>query len=188
MRVGSDIEKVTHILQSIRNAERRFRDRAASYFIAEPALLPTLINFITHEKEQLADRACWTLELVCIHQPDLLCPFTDKIADQLQDCGSDRQRRPLGKICSLLSTPVTAFQEPWCNLSESAVEKLVSWGFEQLIEERPVAVKVFSMQILFNLRNRKSWIRNELQLILQENMFKESPGYQARAKKILRQI
>ena len=188
MTRASDHDKVCHILLQIKNAERRFRDRAAAEFIDKPLLIKHLVDFISNQKDTLADRACWTLELICIRDSNLLCPFADKIAGQLGSCNSDRQRRPLARICSLLSEPSSKSQETIYDLSEGAVETMINWSFDQLIERRPVAIKVFSMQTLFHLRDRKSWIRDTLRSLLQENMHRESPGYGARARKILAQI
>ena len=75
-----------------------------------------------------------------------------------------------------------------CELSDKAVESLLNWSFDQLIQDRAVAVKVFAMQTVYQLMDFEPWIRNELRNILLNNMQRESAGYRARAKKILAEI
>lgn len=183
-----DHQNVTQILLQVKHAGRLYRDQAAVAFIKKPELIATLVGFVSHPEDPLADRCCWTLELICLQDPGLLCPYADELIAQLQHCDTDRKRRPLAKIFSLLSQPETRLQDPVCDLSDKAVNALIDWCFDQLIEQRSVAVKVFAMQALYHLRDRNSWIRDELRSILEENIFEEGPGYRARAKKILGQI
>ena len=68
------------------------------------------------------------------------------------------------------------------------MQSVISWSFDQLIADRPVAIKVFAMQTVFHFQDREPWIRDALRNLLLENMNKESAGYRARAKKILAEI
>lgn len=58
------------------------------------------------------------------------------------------------------------------------------FGFIQK-KDTPVAMKAFSLTILFNLSKIYPDIRNELRLIIEENIVYETAAYKSRAKKII---
>ena len=62
---------------------------------------------------------------------------------------------------------------------------MIEVGFDWLIGNQKVAVKVYAMEMLFLLGKNIDWVRQELQLIIELNITKESAAYKARGKKIL---
>ena len=52
----------------------------------------------------------------------------------------------------------------------------------------PVAIRVFSMQILSNLALQYPDIKNELRLVLETNFQKQTAGYKSRAAKVFKKL
>ena len=66
-------------------------------------------------------------------------------------------------------------------------EKIIVVNFDWIIENHKVATQVFAMDTLLILGKKYDWVHNELKLILEKNTSSGSAGYQAHAKKILKE-
>ncbi len=62
---------------------------------------------------------------------------------------------------------------------------MIEAGFDWLISNQKVAVKAYTMEMLYLFGKNQDWVHNELKLIIQQNIPKESSAYLARGKKIL---
>ena len=65
------------------------------------------------------------------------------------------------------------------------IEKIIDAGFDWLISDQKVAVKAYSMELLYLFGKNIEWVHEELRLILEQNIIYERCGYKARGKKIL---
>ena len=66
---------------------------------------------------------------------------------------------------------------------------LLNQCFDYLVSiEYPIAVQVFSMQILYNLSEEIPEIGEELYRVLEEKMPDASAGYRSRARRIMQQM
>jgi hypothetical protein len=71
-------------------------------------------------------------------------------------------------------------------LSRSDKSILVNLCFDYLVSGRyPVAIRVYGMQVLYNLSHEFPEIGQELAQILEDQMPDETPGYRSRARRIL---
>jgi hypothetical protein len=75
------------------------------------------------------------------------------------------------------------------NIPESLHGILVDICFKYLQNpSEAIAIKVFSMTILFNLTNYYPELKDELKFVLEEQFPFQSAGFRSRAGKILKQI
>jgi len=65
---------------------------------------------------------------------------------------------------------------------------MVSTCFDWFIANEKVAVKVFAMQCLFNLRDTQPWIESELKAQLENQFQNTSQAFQSRARHILKKL
>jgi hypothetical protein len=97
---------------------------------------------------------------------------------ELEHAGSEGARRNFLKI--LAEVPV--------KLTHKDKSVLVNLCFDFLEENFSVAVKVFSMQILYNLSLEMPDIGIELTSLIMDNLPDATPGYRSRAEKILKNL
>ena len=98
--------------------------------------------------------------------------------------------RPVSKISGFLASAYTSKNESTIKkyLTKEHIDVIIETGFDWLIGNQKIAVKVYSMEMLYLFGKDYDWVHQELKLILEQNIVKESYGYQARGKKILRWI
>jgi len=68
------------------------------------------------------------------------------------------------------------------------IKQIIETGFDWMLSEHKIAIKVYTMQTLFLFGKDHFWIYQELKIILKNNLHKESVGYCNRALKILDKI
>ena len=67
-------------------------------------------------------------------------------------------------------------------LTKNHIEKIIETGFDWMISNHKVATKAYTMNALFLFGKNSDWVHNELKLILQQNIPKESSAYKSRGK------
>lgn len=178
---------LTSILESVINAKRIYRDKAARKIIDQPQLLPELVDMVFKTNDPQHIKAAWILELICLENITLLNPHIQKFIGRMSQIKNESALRPVSKICYT-----------WCTyymkgnseifLNNDDLNQIISCNFDWLIEEHKVATQAFAMDTLFLLGDQEQWIHPELQSVLQNNADSESSGYKTRAGKILKNL
>ena len=70
-------------------------------------------------------------------------------------------------------------------MTEDHVSQMIETCFDWLISDFKVATKAHAMETLYFLGIKTGWVHYELKMIIEKNLPIESPGYIARAKKVL---
>lgn len=142
------------------------------------------------EDSPLGSRACWVLEFVLEAEPGLLYPHLDRFVGGLPSVKPESSIRPLAKICQLLVVsyydPAGAAERP--PLTGHQKEGITAACFDWLISAGKVAPKAFSMQSLLLLGREIPWVHPELKAVIERHYPDGSPAYQARARRILREL
>jgi hypothetical protein len=177
-----------NILQNVTNAKRVFRDQGAEEILRRPDLLCPLVDAVHEHDAELAVRAAWILERVCVTEIRLLIPYVKDFANGIETLKDERILRPASKICSLLSREY--MKEPWEEFDPESdwINAVVSVSFEWLTGPHNVATQVFAMDTLHQWGTRFDWIHGELLSILDREYAKSSSGYRSRARKIMDKI
>ncbi|MBE7174963.1 MAG: hypothetical protein INR69_01075 [Mucilaginibacter polytrichastri] len=169
--LSQDIRK-----KNIVNLRREFRKSGRP--------LAELVSLSFSEDEGLAWRASWLLENVLIGKLGFYSGQIAGIFNAFPHVQWPGCRRHYGKMVARMSDPRSAFMKKW--VPEKAREPVVETCFEWLINEKEkVAVKVFCVQILFNLRGEFDWVTEELRQQLPFLMRDGSAAMQAKGRKIL---
>lgn len=175
-------------------ATRDNREEKAAYFLTHPESLTELIklcfdtNFSEHHK------ALWILEIVLEYNLDLLLPYLNEFISHLSLLKKDSAIRPAAKICRwFLKANAVNKEVLWVKgLTEKNLEQLVEVSFDWLIGPYKAAPKAYSMDSLLWLGYLKeeaySWIHNELKQVILNNIYQETPAYQAHGKMILNEL
>ena len=147
--------------------------------------LRDLIDLTFYEDKNIAFRAAWVLENVYLVNPVFYLPDLDYLLARFKEVTNPSCQRHYTKIVRHITMPRT---RPLIKqkLQDTDLEPVVEKCFDALIDPKiPIAVKVFSTEVLFNLRNRYDWITEELTNQLHFMMRNGSPGIQTRGRKLL---
>jgi hypothetical protein len=151
----------------------------ASMVYEEPSLFSVFIDLALMDEKYYAERASRVI-CICSHSfPELFKPHSSRVIAALKNLSSEGAMRNFLK--TLAEVPVKLTKKDKSTLLNQCFDYLVS-------NDYPVAVKVFSMQILYNLSAEIPEIGEELYRILEEKIPDASAGYKSRARRIILQM
>ncbi len=174
-------------LTTIENASRENRLRVSNVVINNHQLFPVLLEIVFDIDNRMSIKAAWVLEFVCKEKLEWLIPHLDYFCENIHKVQFDSVVRPIAKICEILAKAYTSKKERrFCEeIKDYHIEKMIEAGFDWLIGKQKVAVKAYTMEMLFLFGKNKVWVSEELKLIIEQNIPEESAAYKARGKKIL---
>jgi hypothetical protein len=174
-------------LEKMENAKRVHRLRVANLVLKNPDLLPFLLEIVFEVENKLSIKAAWSLELVLEQKLDWLTPHLDYFTNNISSVQFDSAVRPISKICNFIAIAYSSKKESLIKefLTANQIETIIEAGFDWMISQHKVAVKAYTMNALFLLGKNYDWVHEELKLIIQQNITKESAAYKARGKMTL---
>jgi hypothetical protein len=147
--------------------------------------LRDLIELTFHHDKDIAFRAAWILENLFLENLESYVQDLPYLISRVPDVKHFSCQRHYTKILM----HITAKKSPKNILKqledidmEPIIEKCFDWMIEPKIK---IAVKLFSADVLFNLKDRYPWIKEELANQIKFLMRDGSPGIQSRGKKLL---
>jgi len=145
--------------------------------IADQVLFNQLYGYIYSDDHRLAWRSCWIIDNASADCPELL---SDKLPQVIEALVSTRDRS-LKRHFTRILTRYT--------LPKEYLVVLVNKCFDLLLPSEPAAVRVFAMQILYNISLQLPDIKGELVSVI-ENMreVEGSAGFLNRSGKLLRKL
>ena len=153
-------------------------EKSTSEFVcAESSRFEDLMECLFSGDPQLAHRATLIVLQVSKRQPEWLEPQTPKMVESLDTGLSDWHKRNLLRILQYLEIP----KSHWGHAADQCFKYLSS-------PEETVAVKVFSMSVLYNLVQELPELAGELRFLIEEQYPTGSPGFRARGRKVLGQL
>jgi hypothetical protein len=170
-----DVQDVKRLLA---DSSKKLADLTASMVYDNPPLLKLLIEVAWLDEDPWSQRASRVVSICCCRFPEMFQPHSSTIINRLKKVYAESVIRNFLKI--LAEIPVT--------LKERDKTLLLNLCFDYLSGNYAVSIKVYSMQILFNLSLEIPEIGVELCNILEENLPDASPGYRSRGEKILRKL
>lgn len=137
-----------------------------------------LIDFFLSKDIRVAQRAAWSVSWAAQKRPEIVQPYIGVLVDQLKrkDVHNAIIRNSL-RILEDLTIP------------EKYHGETMDACFQFLQKrETAIAIKAFSLTVLFDLSKIYPEIKNELRLIIEENIDYETAAYKSRGKKILARL
>ncbi len=136
-----------------------------------------LMNLFFNDEYRVVQRSAWIVNNCAGNHPELIKPYLKKMIDYLQKPVHDAVRRNTIRILQFIDIPK--------NLTGKAAN--VCFNLLQSKDE-PVAVKVFSMTVLGKLCKTEPGLKNELQLLIEDQLPYSTAGFRSRAKRILKEL
>lgn len=130
---------------------------------------------ISNEKHSW--RATWILDKIYDIAPDLVRLYIPQMIELVPTLSNESKLRQYLKLISLEPLP--------SNISGD----FINYCFDALISSTSaIAIKVYTMQILYNFSLQEPDIQNELALVIEEQMENGSAGLCSRGRRILKAI
>ncbi len=147
-----------------------------SEIISNADKLTEIIELFNHNNQHISNYAGWIISYIGEENPELLKKHLPLIIQKLESKeNSQAMVRNIFRTLQFVEIPKK--QEGF----------VLTKGFEFLNNNNSsIAVKVFSMSVLFNFSKKYPEIQNELKLSLENQMEHASAGFKCRATKILK--
>jgi hypothetical protein len=171
-------------------ALRENRLKYANMVLADMSLFPKLIDILFMVNDKVSCKAAWVFEFVCADYLYAIVPYLDIFTKNLKNIQFDSAIRPVAKVSGFIANeyfskkpnPLKKVLNPYHK------ELIVEACFDWMISDQKVAPKVYAMETLYLFGKESDWIHKELTVILEQDYSKQSAGFKARAKRILKQI
>ena len=158
-------------------SSRRNTDMVADIILKKPEFFSELVTILLKNENPASWKAAWVMDVVSEHQPELLDPHLEKIIEHLESFANDGSKREVLRMLSRSQIP------------ENQVGHVITLCFDWLTTTKEsVAVKMFSMEILYQISRQEPDIKMELADTIEMRMPEESPGFQSHGKKLLKKL
>ena len=148
--------------------------------LSNPSIFRKLLEYSRSEDTRLAFRASWTLTKVCDKNPEIINPHLATIVEILPETLNESVERSFLRILSFTDMGL---------LSEKHHGLLADYCFSELNSpSSAIAIKAYTMEILFRLSMLYPQLANELAVSVRAIMEEGSAGIVARGNAILRKI
>lgn len=171
----ADLQTMINNMMSMKEAEW-----IAISAIENPAIFIKLYEYSHSPDKRLAFRASWTLSKVCDKFPELIHPYLSKIVESLNKIDNESTLRSFLRIISLSDLGKINSRQHGM-LADYCFSSLKS-GFSA------IAVKAYSMDILYKLSLIYPELANELSASIRILMEDGSAGITARGSMILKKL
>jgi 8-oxo-dGTP diphosphatase len=144
------------------------------------AIFRKLLEYSWSDDKKLNFRASWILTKVCDKFPDIIYPHLSQIVDSLPEVNNESVERSFLRILSLSDVS---------QLSEKHHGLLADYCFSELNSATSaIAIKAYSMEILYRLSVIYPQLANELAVSIRALMEEGSAGIVARGNAVLKKI
>ncbi len=148
--------------------------------LAQPDLLPRLMELVQSDDPQQAAKAAWPISYIFQDRPHWLAPYFDLIGNML-----NREDMHPGIIRNLLR----ALQEVKTGIPEAAAGSIMNACFNRLLDAKEtIAIKAFSITVLYHLSQTYPDIKEELISTLEFVLPTSSTGVRNRGEKTLKML
>ena len=175
-------------LNNMKTPKRVNRERVSHLVLENPELFKELIAITFKVDNQVSIKAAWILEWICKHHHlEWMLPHLDEFSTKISTLRFDSSIRACAKICELIATAYfskskNAFQE---KLTQTHIDSIIETGFDWLISPQKIAVRAYTMTVLYLFGLKNDWIHPELSHLISTKIIHEGKGCKARGKQVL---
>jgi 8-oxo-dGTP diphosphatase len=171
----AELQAIVNNMMSMKEAEW-----VATSAIENPAIFIKLFEYSHSSDKKLAFRASWTLTKVCDRFPELIYPYLGQIVDNLEKIDNESALRSFLRIISLsdldkINSRQHGLLADFCFITLSSAFSAI-------------AVKAYSMEILYKLTLIYPELANELSTSIRILMEDGSAGITARGSQIIKKL
>jgi len=169
-----DIQNIKQNILAIGSGELEIWKRAVA---ADEKLFGQLFQLIFSGDKRVSWRSCWIIDTASEDAPDLLADKLPEIIDGFLSTSNGSLKRHFTRILCRYQIP------------QEYLGAIINRSFELLVPSEPTSVRVFAMQLLFNISLQVPDLKGELISVI-ENLTDEggSAGFINRSGKLLGQL
>jgi len=136
-----------------------------------------LIDIYLSDEEPASRRIIWAIDLYADEDPGMIIPYLELITERLETFSHDALRRHSLRLLARLPLPAD-------NLG-----KLVNTCFTWLLDPlKPVAIKVYCMEILYRISLTETDLKQELIDSIGLRLDEETAGFKNRGIRLLKKL
>jgi hypothetical protein len=150
--------------------------KITAYIGSDSRKFDELMELFFDQEYRVTQRAAWVVSHCGKNHPELITPYIEKMIKNLKK-----------------EVHVAVIRNTLKLLQEIDIPKQL-WGitadicFKLLESNKPIAVKVFSMTVLANICEKEPDLKNELRIIIEDQLPYGSAGFKSRAAKTLKRL
>ena len=167
-----------NLLEELPQALSRIQTESIADFIGDDKKkFKELIDIFLSADFRLSQRASAVLNVSASKNPELIYPYVNQILDNLKNPVHNAVVRNTIRILQFIEIPEESMgiaAEVCFNLIQSRKE--------------PVANRVFSMTVLFNICKKHIELKDELKLVIEDQLPYSSAAFKSRGSKILKKL
>ena len=161
----------------LKELSKQRAEKITDYIGTDPDRFEILIDLLLGEEYRVTQRAAFTLSHVFDRHPHLIEPYLDKLVYNL------RNKVPV----AVVRNTVRFLQ--FVEIPDHLIGEVTDICFGLLESgDSPIAVKVFAMTVLANVCEKEPDLKNELAIIIEDQLPYGSAGFKNRGTKILKKI
>lgn len=149
--------------------------RIVSYMQEHADMVPELMDIFLNESYRLIQRSAWVVGDLARTNPDWIYPYIPQMLQNLKKSGiHDAAKRNTMRFLQ----EVEIEEENWGEALDISLKFLQS-------HDEAVAIKVFSMTVAYHIVKKIPELKNELMMIIEDQMPYGSAGFKNRGQKIV---
>ena len=162
----------------IREHSKRQCIRIAKWIGTDKKRFNELMGLFLKGEYRITQRAAWIIQHCADEHVELVTPYIESMIDRMLEPNiHDAVKRNVVRILQDIEIP------------RRLTGKVATVCFEWLASAKePIAVKVFSMSVLANIAKKEPDLKNEIRLLIEQQMPMGSAGFKSRGRKVLRQL
>jgi hypothetical protein len=162
----------------VREHSKRQCVRIATWIGTDKRRFKELIDLFLRGEYRITQRAAWIIKHCADEHAELVMPYIDRMIGRMVEASvHDAVKRNVLRILQDIEIP------------RRLAGKVATLCFEWLASAKePVAVKVFSMSVLANIAKQEPDLKNEIRILIDQQMPMGSAGFKSRGKRVLRQL
>lgn len=153
-------------------------DRIVKYVGNDPGRFRDLVDVFLAGPYRITQRAAWPLGYCVEHHPQLIRPHLKTLIQNLKRPGlHDSVKRNTVRLMQFITIP------------RSLQGQAASICFDLFRDQKePIAVRVFSMSVLARIAENQPELKNELRIMIEDQLPFGSAAFLSRARKVLKQL
>ncbi len=162
----------------LKEQSKSVKDRIVAYVGKKQGRFSELVTIFLKGPYRVTQRASWPLSFCVENHPELIKPHLKAIIRNLKAPGiHDSVKRNTIRLLQFIDIP------------KSQQGLVANICFEFLSKPRePIAIRVFSMTVLFNIARDQQALRNELRIVIEDQMPYGSAAFVSRGKKVIQEL
>ncbi|HBK72159.1 MAG TPA: hypothetical protein DDZ39_10985 [Flavobacteriaceae bacterium] len=164
--------------------------KLSKLILTDQSSFESLVEIAFDYDNEISLKAIYTLELVVEQRLDWIAYNLSYFTKNIASLKNENAIRSAAKICNLIAQEYTSKFDSAIQLimTHEQLSEIIETCFDWLMKDHKASIKTQSMDALYHIGKKISWIHYEIRLILEKNTADQSANYISKANKVLELI